>query len=95
MLYLCHIVLDELSLLNYSVLTLIKSEIEMNIKNLVPRTINNVEVRYIPEIEWYQLTGEPNQDGYGVFRDNKLIYSNHDPIEASYFFDEETHEYTI
>jgi hypothetical protein len=52
-------------------------------------------VRYIPEKEWYQLTDERNEDGYGVFRDGILIYSNHDPLEASYEFDEVTHEHTL
>jgi len=28
----------------------------MNISNLIPRTSQNVEVRYIPEEEWYRLT---------------------------------------
>lgn len=67
----------------------------MNIQNLIPRTSQNVEVRYIPEEEWYRLTDERNEDGYGVFRDGVLIYSNHDPIEASYEFDEVTHEHSI
>ena len=67
----------------------------MDISDLIPRTSQNVEVRYIPEEEWYRLTDERNEDGYGVFRDGKLIYSNHDPIEASYEFDEVTHEHSI
>jgi hypothetical protein len=67
----------------------------MDISDLIPRISQNVEVRYISEEEWYRLTDERNQDGYGVFRDGKLIFSNSDPIEASYFFDEETHEHSI
>ena len=67
----------------------------MDISNLIPRTSKNVEVRFIPEKEWYLLTDERNEAGYGVFRDGVLIYSNHDPIEASYEFDEVTHEHTI
>jgi hypothetical protein len=67
----------------------------MDISKLIPRTSQNVEVRYIPEEEWQELNYERNQDGYGVFRNGILIFSDHDPIEASYFFDEETHEHTI
>ncbi len=56
--------------------------------NLIPRSSNNLTVRYLTPAEWYFFTEEKNQDGYGVFRDAELVYFNRDPMEASYFFDE-------
>jgi hypothetical protein len=65
------------------------SDIEKGIEmNLIPRSSNNLTVRHLTRAEWYFFTEEENQDGYGVFCDAELIYSNCDPMEASYFFDE-------
>ena len=56
---------------------------------LVPRIKDNYSVIQMTPKAWYFLTGE-NGNGYGVFKDYKLIYSNTDMMEASYFFDEVT-----
>jgi hypothetical protein len=57
--------------------------------NLVPRIKDNYTVVKLTPNAWYRLVGEKGE-GYGVFKDYKLIYSNTDMYEASYFFDEAT-----
>jgi hypothetical protein len=56
---------------------------------LIPRIKENYSVVEMTPKAWYYLTGKEGQ-GYGVFKDHKLIYSNTDFMEASYFFDEVT-----
>ena len=56
--------------------------------NLVPREKGSYSVIPLTESAWYWLTGEQGTTGYGVFKDEKLIYKSTDMNEASYFFDE-------
>jgi hypothetical protein len=56
---------------------------------LVPRIKDNYTVIQMTPKVWYFLTGKEGS-GYGVFKDQQLIYSNADMMEASYFFDEAT-----
>ena len=58
--------------------------------NLVPRNKNKYSVIPLTESAYYWLTGNKGI-GYGVFKDEELLYSSIDIYEASYFFDEATH----